>query len=131
MNNWQLKRGNGLNRIESWKLKVDLNVNGQQTPFLESENLKTSESEKGCEQWAMRFFLKLRNQWTSVEFVGKKNKPQISLIGTEDIWEELWTLSFELWALNFELWTLNFELWTLNFELWTLSFEPWTKVQKA
>jgi len=25
-------------------------VNGQQTPFLESENLKTSESEKGCEQ---------------------------------------------------------------------------------
>ena len=28
-------------------------VNGQQTPFLESENLKTSESEKGCEQRAM------------------------------------------------------------------------------
>ena len=26
---------------------------GQQTPFLESENLKTSESEKGCEQRAM------------------------------------------------------------------------------
>ena len=25
-------------------------VNGQQTPFLESENLKTSESEKGSEQ---------------------------------------------------------------------------------
>ena len=25
-------------------------VNGQQTPFLESENLKTLESEKGCEQ---------------------------------------------------------------------------------
>ena len=28
-------------------------VNGQQTPFLESENLKNSESEKGCEQQAM------------------------------------------------------------------------------
>ena len=28
-------------------------VNGQQTPFLESENLKNSESEKGCEQRAM------------------------------------------------------------------------------
>ena len=28
-------------------------VNGQQTPFLESENLKTSESEKGCEPRAM------------------------------------------------------------------------------
>ena len=28
-------------------------VNGQQTPFLESENLKTSESEKGCEQRTM------------------------------------------------------------------------------
>ena len=28
-------------------------VNGQQTPFLETENLKNSESEKGCEQRAM------------------------------------------------------------------------------
>ncbi len=28
-------------------------VNGQQTPFLESENLKTSESEKSCEPRAM------------------------------------------------------------------------------
>ena len=28
-------------------------VNGQQTTFLESENLKTSESEKGCEPRAM------------------------------------------------------------------------------
>ena len=80
--------------VESWFECQRTTDNGQQTPFLESENLKTSESEKGCEQRAMRFFLKLRNQWTSVEFVGKKNKPQISLIGTEDIWENFRTLEF-------------------------------------
>ena len=31
-------------------LSQQTTVNGQQTPFLESENLKTSESEKGSEQ---------------------------------------------------------------------------------
>ncbi|MBQ2907226.1 MAG: hypothetical protein IJE47_05610, partial [Bacteroidales bacterium] len=42
-------------------------VNGQQTPFLESENLKNSESEKGCEQRAMSHepFLESENLKTS------------------------------------------------------------------
>ncbi|MBQ3595967.1 MAG: hypothetical protein II981_11245 [Bacteroidales bacterium] len=42
-------------------------VNGQQTPFFESENLKTSESEKGCELRAMsnETFLETENLKTS------------------------------------------------------------------
>ncbi len=42
-------------------------VNGQQTPFFESENLKNSESEKGCEQRAMsnELFLESENLKTS------------------------------------------------------------------
>ena len=42
-------------------------VNGQQTPFLESENLKNSESEKGCEQRTMsnETFLETENLKTS------------------------------------------------------------------
>ena len=42
-------------------------VNGQQTPFLESENLKTLESEKGCEQQTMsnETFLESENLKTS------------------------------------------------------------------
>ena len=40
-------------------------VNGQQTPFLESENLKNSESEKGCEQRAMSHEQRFQNTQSS------------------------------------------------------------------
>ena len=51
-------------------------VNGQQTPFLESENLKTSESEKGCEPRAMSHetFLESENLKTSKSEKGSEQR---------------------------------------------------------
>ena len=106
MNNWQLRKESGLNRtLEFWSSGI-----------LEFVS-KVSEFQNSSSVNGFLESYKLRNPWTSVKFVGKKKKPQISLIGTEDIWEELWASSFfrnweteklktweVLWALNFELW---------------------------